>query len=345
MSFPRTVGAGALVAALVLASLPTVAYAQTKSDVDQAQQEANTAKSALGEAQQAADAASKARDAVQADLLARLDQVQQTTAQLDTVASDVSRLRGEIEDTEQKVGALRDSAEQRAVDAYMNAWSSDIGVLVLNVDLTHMFILQDVIESQRQKDLASINELTIQRRVLDNLRSSEESEQQQLQTLQDDLSSQVDVLQELFMNADATLKEAYLTVDDADRKYKEALNSVSTAKKAYAEAQRKLRVGAGVERWRSLVEQYFPADLVGQALAVMYCESGGNPDAVNRYSGASGLFQFLKGTWAIASLRAGFSGYSRFDPEANIASAAWLATYSMNSGHRGGAWGPWSCKP
>jgi hypothetical protein len=347
MSIPRSLGASLMAAVLLFASLPAgeVALAQTKSDVDEAQQEANAAKGALGDAQQAADVAAQARDAVQADLLAHLDQVQQTTAQLDSVASDVARLRGEIEDTEQKVGTLRDSTEQRAVEAYMNAWSSDIGVLALNADFTQMFILEDVIENQRGEDLARINELTIQRRVLDDLRSSEESEQQRLQTLQGDLSTQVDVLEELFMKADTTLKAAYLAVDEADRQYKTALNSVATVKRAYEEAQRKLRIGAGVERWRSLVQQYFPPDLVDQALAVMYCESGGNPDAVNRYSGASGLFQFLRGTWAIASSHAGFSGYSRFDPEANIASAAWLVEYSIRTGHSGGVWGHWSCRP
>ncbi|NIA24382.1 MAG: transglycosylase SLT domain-containing protein [Gammaproteobacteria bacterium] len=77
----------------------------------------------------------------------------------------------------------------------------------------------------------------------------------------------------------------------------------------------------------------------------MYCESGGNPDAKNPYSTATGLFQFLRGTWAIASVRAGFGGYSRLDPEANIASAAWLVKYSIRTQHPGGAWGHWSCKP
>ncbi|MFZ0493043.1 MAG: transglycosylase SLT domain-containing protein [Acidimicrobiia bacterium] len=347
MSMSRSLGGVAVAAALLITSLPAggVAYAQTKSDVDKAQQEANSAKGTLSDAQNAANTAAATRDAIEADLLARQDQVQQTTAELDAVAADVARLRGQIEDTELTVKSLRDQAEERAVEAYMNGWSTDIGVLALNSKATQLFILQDVIETQRSDDLAQMNELTIQRRVLDELRSDQETEQSRLETLQDDLVAQVSDLEDRFMQADVELRAAYLEVDSADRQYKAALNSVSTAQKAYEDAQRKIRIGSGVQRWRPLVAKYFPADLVEQALAVMQCESGGNPDAVNRYSGATGLFQFLKGTWAIASSRAGFGAYSRFDPEANIAAAAWLADYSIKTGHSGGAWGHWSCRP
>lgn len=347
MSFSRSAGGLAIAAALLLASIPAggVAYAQTKTDVDKAQQEANSAKSSLSDAQKAANAAAAARDAIEADLLARQDQVQQTAAELDVVASKVVELRGQIEDTELSVKNLRNTAEERAVEAYMNGWSADIGVLALNTDTTHLFILQELIETQRGDDLAQMNQLMIQRRVLDELRSDQENEQAHLQTLENDLSTQVSDLQDQFMQADVDLRAAYLKVDAADQRYKQALSSVSSAQKAYEDAQRKIRIGSGVERWRPLVQKYFPADLVEQALAVMQCESGGNPDAVNRYSGASGLFQFLKGTWAIASYRAGWGGYSRFDPEANIASAAWLVDYSIRTNHPSGPWGHWSCRP
>jgi len=98
-----------------------------------------------------------------------------------------------------------------------------------------------------------------------------------------------------------------------------------------------------VERWRPLVERYFPLDRVNEALAVMACESEGDPTAENRRSGAGGLFQFLDGTWAHASAGAGFDGASVFSPVANIASAAWLVESSIASGHD--AWQQWSCAP
>ena len=98
-----------------------------------------------------------------------------------------------------------------------------------------------------------------------------------------------------------------------------------------------------VEQWRPLVSSYFSPALVDQALSIIQCESLGDANAYNPYSGASGLFQFLPGTWAVTSVKAGFSGASVFDPEANIASAAWLTSYYQASGRS--AWTAWHCVP
>lgn len=97
-----------------------------------------------------------------------------------------------------------------------------------------------------------------------------------------------------------------------------------------------------VEQWRGLVQQFFPSNRVEEALAIINCESNGDPDAMNPYSGAGGLFQFLPSTWTTTSPAAGYGGYSVFDPEANIASAAWLANHYQNLGYY--YWQPWSCK-
>lgn len=94
--------------------------------------------------------------------------------------------------------------------------------------------------------------------------------------------------------------------------------------------------------WRPLIEQHFAADLVLDALVIIQCESLGNPDAVNPYSGASGLFQFMPGTWAVASVQAGVGDRSVFDGEANIIAASWLAEYYRD--RIGEPWRPWSCR-
>lgn len=98
-----------------------------------------------------------------------------------------------------------------------------------------------------------------------------------------------------------------------------------------------------VERWRPLVSSYFPAARVDEALTVIRCESYGDPNAYNPYSGASGLFQFLPSTWATVSPRAGFGGASVFDPEANIGTAAWLTEYYASKGSH--PWSAWACRP
>ena len=95
--------------------------------------------------------------------------------------------------------------------------------------------------------------------------------------------------------------------------------------------------GVGVERWRPLVAKWWPSEQVSDALKVIRCESGGNPDAKNPRSSARGLFQHLGKYWGRRSAKAGWAGASIFDPEANIAVAAWL--------WRQVGWKAWSCKP
>lgn len=99
--------------------------------------------------------------------------------------------------------------------------------------------------------------------------------------------------------------------------------------------------GPAVERWRPLVETYFqPAD-VPWALAVIRCESGGNPLADNPHSTASGLFQHLGSFWAERSAAAGWAGASIWDPEPNVAVAAWLLYSGGGAGHWNASRGCW----
>jgi Transglycosylase SLT domain len=68
------------------------------------------------------------------------------------------------------------------------------------------------------------------------------------------------------------------------------------------------------------------------AINIAYCESRYHPNSVNTDSGATGLFQFMAGTWAGTP----WASKSRFDPVANAQAAAWLyKTYGP---------GRWSCQ-
>ena len=61
-------------------------------------------------------------------------------------------------------------------------------------------------------------------------------------------------------------------------------------------------------------------DAVNWAERIAFCESTYNPYAVNRGSGAAGLFQFMPSTWAASP----WGSQSPFDPTANSEAAAWL---------------------
>ena len=73
-------------------------------------------------------------------------------------------------------------------------------------------------------------------------------------------------------------------------------------------------------------------DAVTWALRIAYCESRYHPNSVNSESGATGLFQFMAGTWSGTP----WASQSRLDPVANAQAAAWLyATYGP---------GRWTCQ-
>ena len=87
--------------------------------------------------------------------------------------------------------------------------------------------------------------------------------------------------------------------------------------------------------WRGLVEAFFaPAD-VDRALWVIHCESTGDPNAAHGSSGAAGLFQHLPKFWEERSTKAGVTGADIFDPDSNVAVAAWLV-------YSGGGWRHWN---
>ena len=97
-------------------------------------------------------------------------------------------------------------------------------------------------------------------------------------------------------------------------------------------------MGPDVGRWRVLVDVYFNADDVDRVICLMEKESGGNPNALNRSSGAAGLMQVMP-SWA------GVFGYTPddlFDPIVNL----WIAS-QIREQQGWGAWSPYlrgSCR-
>lgn len=86
--------------------------------------------------------------------------------------------------------------------------------------------------------------------------------------------------------------------------------------------------------WRDLIARHFPAEVVEDAVAVCECESHGDPSAHSR-TNDRGLFQIHWPIWAdtFAEVTGTADG---FDPEANVAFAAWLWSRE--------GWRPWACR-
>lgn len=161
---------------------------------------------------------------------------------------------------------------------------------------------------------------------------------------------ETDLLIDVILRAAATIDpdaaQAYAKAAYLSERSAEASELIGAAERAVVDALAEASGGVGVDpvtRWRPLVEEYFPQELVDQALAIIECESNGDPTARNPRSSATGLFQFLSRTWENASGPAGFEGASPLDAEANVAAAAWLVDFSLDAGHS--AWKHWTCRP
>lgn len=73
-----------------------------------------------------------------------------------------------------------------------------------------------------------------------------------------------------------------------------------------------------VEQWRPLVAGHFDPGDVDRVLCLMEHESGGNPDAKNPNSSATGLMQVMASVWASEY---GLSASDLYEPEINL----WVA--------------------
>lgn len=82
-----------------------------------------------------------------------------------------------------------------------------------------------------------------------------------------------------------------------------------------------------------LVAEHFPPEQIARALAVMACESRGDPGATGR-AGEKGLMQ-VHPIWQELAERLYWPGISLYEPEVNVrvAAAIWRAM----------GWGAWSC--
>lgn len=319
---------------VVVGVLPTAA----QTDLDDAERAADDARIERERAAADVAAARSERDAFGNRLADTLNRYQDTNHTIERLGIVLADLRHRLGVQEERVRELRARTNLRAADAYMrNVGASSAPVFIAD-SLAEVGLVTEVAEVQVELDAASVAELEAARADLEALRSEHDATRMQMADVRAELDRQRDDLAGLFALAGEEVVRAFDTLEEADATYQLALERLE-------EEQRKRRWTGSVEQWRELVAKYFPPQRVDEALRVMSCESRGNPDAKNPSSSATGLFQFLDGTWAWASVSAGWGGYSRLDPEANIAVAAWLVDYSIRTNHPGGAWGHWVCQP
>lgn len=358
----RAAAASVLLVLLLLA--PFVAYAQT--DLDQAE-------GAKEQAEGLVSAALANRNEVEAELLATLESYQSLSFELSSVSAGLARLSDLIGITGTALVAARQSVDRQGVEAYMQALSMPGGVVWSSDSIEDAMVAQRTLAILAGEDEDEAAALAVTERDLLALDQEYQARFRNVESLASQVQAKATRLQELFTLADMDVALAIGVALAADAAYRSALDEVEQARAAAEELERQAErdttttvvvtastgtttpvsttapgaisrtLKPAVEQWRPLVASYFSPGMVDQALSIIQCESLGDPNAYNPYSGASGLFQFIPGTWAVTSVKAGFAGFSVFDPEANVASAAWLTSYYQAAGRN--PWTPWHCIP
>lgn len=355
----RRAGVALFAVVLLVALLPLISYGQS---AEQAAQEQDQAYRLLADAR--AD-----RAEIEARLLAALEEYQRLSAEVAAKSASVARLGELAGSTRAELVRVNEQIDQKAVDAYMDGLTSPVGLVFQSDSFQHALMRQPIIELLIGDHGDTALRLTVNRQSFELLRARIASETAEVAALQIQAEAAADHLEQLFGDADQRVALAIADARAADRAYLAALDQIEQAQAEAAAQDREDERQAtttsapaastttlppppsigdrplkpAVERWRPIVVVYFPTEWVEAALRIMQCESLGDPAAYNPYSGASGLFQFLPGTWAVIAPKAGFEGSSPFDPEANIATAAWLAKYYQSLGRS--PWTPWYCTP
>jgi soluble lytic murein transglycosylase-like protein len=378
MRLPRLLPAG-LALVLLIAILVFDGGSAYAQDVGDSEQNATDAAERSDVAAGLVDVAVANRAEIEAQLTATLTRISDLSAQLSTVAAGLDRVEEQIVFADAEMTSIEAEIEVQAVEAYMNALAIPMLSFVNSDTVESALVAGAVVEEVIVSGRREVEHLVAKRNELETLQADYLNKQDEVADLKAQVDLEVEKLAALYDQADAKVANAIREANAADVEYRSALSAVDSARAREAEQKRQderttttatapssptptttsppptsspTTSGGGsggswtgkpgVEQWRGAVSQYFPAHRVDEALQIMQCESLGDPNAYNPYSGASGLYQFLPATWATTAPMAGFPNVSVFEPVANIATAAWLANRYEQLGQN--YWQPWSCR-
>jgi hypothetical protein len=367
-------GLVALTVVTALLSGVTPVFAQ----VDEAEQRARQAADEAAAAYAIVSSAVENAEEIEAALFAALDEYQLAATDLALASIRLDQIIQSLAFADAEAVNAEQQLRTHTVTAYMEAVTASASLLMDTDTVEDVLVVGQVVRESQSNALRTLGDLVTQRNELERIRAEHAIELVQVETLEQSLASRTSALQDLFATANAEVAAAFAVASAADLAYRAALDDVDRAI-AEDEAARRaaetatttttnppttttptqtgdtttttepsnaswppIPISDRTMAWRPLLEQHFAADLVLDALVIIQCESLGNENAINPYSGASGLFQFMSGTWAVASVQAGVGDRSVFDGEANIIAASWLAEYYRN--RVGEPWRPWSCR-
>jgi peptidoglycan hydrolase CwlO-like protein len=368
----RTVSSVTL--ALVVMAVAIATVPASAQNVTNAERELEQASRRVDAAQGLVDEAVTNRAEIEMRLAESIARASDLAAALSEVGSSLDSLAGQVGHADAELAGIAAALEEQAVESYMERLGSPTLSIMTSDSVEQAMFVSTVVSQVVNRGRAQADELFVKRRSLEELQQVYLSKESEFADLKAEMDAEVEELIALYEEAEAAVADAVRRQRQADADYRNALSAVDLARARQDERERQADRPATttttvppnspttttapattttrppqswdfppqVERWRSLVTEFFPASRVDEALAIIRCESNGDPNAYNPYSGASGLFQFLPSTWATTAPRAGYPDASPFEPEANTASAAWLANRYEELGED--YWRAWSCR-
>jgi peptidoglycan hydrolase CwlO-like protein len=316
--------------ALLLLTGP-MAVASQPSDLEDARVELDAVEGRM-------QAAAVERDALDAELRSLLSQIDEQQAEIRTLQAELAATAAGVARAEAGIGSQQEALDRRAAQVYMNP---PVGLLDAVFSARSLREAEDALyflSAAVQTDADLIAQLDVERERL-------RLQQARLEVLEGEARSALGRLDLLASDLGAKLARQRELVEQLgqDRGAAEALVArLSEEAKDPAPPSPEpspdppLPPDPGREAVIALIVDYFSPmgdHTVEVALCVAEAESGFDPHAVNPYTGAAGVFQFIPSTWESLSEAAGWGGSSVFDAEANVAVAAWTVA---NVG-----WGPW----
>jgi peptidoglycan hydrolase CwlO-like protein len=335
------------------AAIPIVALAVLASTLSARPAGANTvgdiarAKDQLATILKRVDAAVKERDRIQRELTDLLTKVDLGRRSIEATQARIVDTQLSLRGVSAAMASQQATIDRRAAEAYMGGAGADVAAML------EASSFQDLTE--RLADLEAESDLGVE--VNAGLTTQKRQLVQGETTLQALYTKKRGTLDAMNVDAakladDLRAQRAVVGAVDADRARIAALLKTLQDRRQRELAKEALRRShwggrgapppppppptGGPKKVVDLIKHYFtpqgPHNLQ-TALCVGWRESRYIPTAVNRASGASGVYQFMPNLWPWFSSTAGWKGANVFDPVANVAVAAYIVDHF--------GWYPW----
>lgn len=323
------------VAAVTAIALPP-AGADTVSDLKKAQSELNTLLDRI-------DTATKQRDALQAQLVALLERMDAGRRSMEATQAGVVDAQLAIRQISQTVSRHQEAIDRRAREAYMTGPAGSLAILLDSTsfgDLAERIADMNAGSGQVANDTAALNDahanLASIEAGLESLYAKRRSIQQRMEGDASSLTVAFQEQQAVVAGLDADRTKLQATLKALHDKRERELAEEALRHSGHGNYKPPPPPGGQQKKVVALIHYYFGPLGKGNletALCVGWRESRYIPTAVNKYSGAAGVYQFMPNLWPWFSSNAGWKGADVFDPVANVAVAAYTVA------HWG--WSPW----